>query len=434
MSEGTQKQKNYARVLGIDHPESYSKDELRELITLYKNNQINNDNRIEMKARADSCSIEMLAERLGYHLISKRSYLEMEEHDSCQIRPYTNRFKRWSTGASGKAVSFLMEFGEEATGNRRFRSVDYSICYLCRLLDREPELATDAHAPVQLTESRTSPELKLPERADTDRKAVEYLEGRGIYDDVIGRWLDNGWLYQGVMKGRSEKTGREYSIDQLVFVSYDDARTVKRKIEDMKPVFASVRSIGSRKFVRDVAGSDYSKGQMFINPLAGTLHFTNAQASLVVCEAPIDIMSVQSIFGDLEYYKRAHYLSLNGVAKQEALYSQLRRHKEIGDVTVMMDNDEAGISAAREIIRNIHRDFPGLHVSAKLPPSEGMDWNDELRNGYNRKWKQDLEEFLSSRNISMKEWIDSTDLESRRRIVHRLMYPLQESRGTAIKR
>ena len=172
MSEATAKQKNYARVLGIDHPESYSKDELRELITLYKNNQINNDNRIEMKARADSCSIEMLAERLGYHLISKRSYLEMEEHDSCQIRPYTNRFKRWSTGASGKAVSFLMEFGEEATGNRRFRSVDYSICYLCRLLDREPELVTDAHAPVQLTESRTSPELKLPERADTDRKAV----------------------------------------------------------------------------------------------------------------------------------------------------------------------------------------------------------------------------------------------------------------------
>lgn len=430
MSKPTQKQKNYAMALGIDHPENYSKEELREQITLYKNNQINNDNRIEMKARADSCSIEMLAERLGYHLIRKRTYTELEEHDSCQIRSDANRFKRWSTGASGRAVSFLMEFGEEATGNHRFRSVDYSICYLCRLLDKEPELAMDVQASVQVTKNRTAPELKLPERAETDRKAVEYLEGRGIYDDVIERWLDNGWLYQGVMKGTSEKTGKEYSIDQLVFVSYDEARTAKRKKEDMKPVFASTRSIGSRKFIRDVAGSDYSKGQMFINPLAGTLHFTNAQASLVVCEAPIDIMSVQSIFGDLEYYKRAHYLSLNGVAKQEALYNQLRRHKEIGDVTVMLDNDEAGIKAAREIIQNIHNNFPGLHICAKLPPTEGLDWNDELKNGYNRKWKQDLEEILYSRNISMKEWIDSTDVESRQRTVHELMYPLQKSRGS----
>ncbi|MEG0020646.1 MAG: toprim domain-containing protein, partial [Oscillospiraceae bacterium] len=116
----------------------------------------------------------------------------------------------------------------------------------------------------------------------------------------------------------------------------------------------------------DIEGSSKEVG-LFIN---------NNSASLLVCEAPIDAMSLMSL---LEHHKVApekySYLAQGGVCLNSLEY-HIKRQPKINTVYLCYDNDAAGHSAraqSRELLKSLG--FSGKIIDK---PPHNKDWNDDL--------------------------------------------------------
>ena len=342
--------------------------------------------------------ISQLAEEYGMTLVKKRGIrpiLSTEEHDSIVIYEDDNTYHRYSNGNGGDAVAFMMEFsGIDESDLNKHEQVNECIRILEQRLKINPELAVQ-----QVKYVREKPKFVMPEKADTNRKVREYLcRTRGIEERIVDKWIDEGLLFQ--------EAGR---YGNCVFVSRD---------ENGKPVYGVKRSADpARKFVVDVEGSDYRQG-FFIKGEADMYSFKKCNNPderiehpiLFVTEAVIDLMSLQSLYlrrrdyelrqqGKLDcepedYENRflnSNWYSLNGCRKYDGLLNTIASHKGIKDIFLALDNDEAGRNASKAIKEEIQKRFPDrkIDVSIRVPPTEGRDWNDELKEGFSLSARDD---------------------------------------------
>ena len=339
--------------------------------------------------------ISQLAEEYGMTLVKKRGrrpILSTVEHDSIVIWEDENKYHRYSNGNGGDAVAFMMEFsGIDESDLNKHDQVNECIRILEQRLKINPELAVQ-----QVRYKREKPKFVMPEKADTNRKVRDYLcRTRGIEERIVDKWIHEGLLFQ--------EAGR---FGNCVFVSRD---------ENGKPVYGVKRSADpKRKFVVDVEGSDYSQGFFIKGKLdyytKVSDNFASEHSSLFVTEAVIDLMSLQSLYlrrrdyelrqqGKLDcdpedYENRflnSNWYSLNGCRKYDGLLNTIASHKGIKDIFLALDNDEAGRNASKAIKEEIQKRFPDrkIDVSIRVPPTEGRDWNDELKAGFSLSARDD---------------------------------------------
>lgn len=339
--------------------------------------------------------ISQLAEEYGMTLVKKRGrrpILSTVEHDSIVIYEDDNTYHRYSNGNGGDAVAFMMEFSRiDESDLNKHDQVNECIRILEQRLKINPELAVQ-----QVRYKREKPKFVMPEKADTNRKVRDYLcRTRGIEERIVDKWIHEGLLFQ--------EAGR---YGNCVFVSRD---------ENGKPVYGVKRSADpERKFVVDVEGSDYSQGFFIKGKLdyytKVSDNFASEHSSLFVTEAVIDLMSLQSLYlrrrdyelrqqGKLDcdpedYENRflnSNWYSLNGCRKYDGLLNTIASHKGIKDIFLALDNDEAGINASKAIKEEIQKRFPDrkIDVSIRVPPTEGRDWNDELKAGFSLSARDD---------------------------------------------
>ena len=339
--------------------------------------------------------ISQLAEEYGMTLVKKRGrrpILSTEEHDSIVIWEDENKYHRYSNGNGGDAVAFMMEFSGIAESDlTKHDQVNECIRILEQRLKINPELAVQ-----QVRYKREMPKFVMPEKADTNRKVRDYLcRTRGIEERIVDKWIDEGLLFQEAGK-----------YGNCVFISRD---------ENGKPVYGVKRSADpARKFVVDVEGSDYSQGFFIKGKLdyytKVSDNFASEHSSLFVTEAVIDLMSLQSLYlrrrdyelrqqGKLDcepddYENRflnSNWYSLNGCRKYDGLLNTIASHKGIKDIFLALDNDEAGRNASKAIKEEIQKRFPDrkIDVSIRVPPTEGRDWNDELKAGFSLSARDD---------------------------------------------
>ena len=339
--------------------------------------------------------ISQLAEEYGMTLVKKRGrrpILSTVEHDSIVIYEDDNTYHRYSNGNGGDAVAFMMEFsGIDESDLNKHDQVNECIRILEQRLKINPELAVQ-----QVRYKREKPKFVMPEKADTNRKVRDYLcRTRGIEERIVDKWIHEGLLFQ--------EAGR---FGNCVFVSRD---------KNGKPVYGVKRSADpKRKFVVDVEGSDYSQGFFIKGKLdyytKVSDNFASEHSSLFVTEAVIDLMSLQSLYlrrrdyelrqqGKLDcepedYENRflnSNWYSLNGCRKYDGLLNTIASHKGIKDIFLALDNDEAGRNASKAIKEEIQKRFPDrkIDVSIRVPPTEGRDWNDELKAGFSLSARDD---------------------------------------------
>lgn len=322
----------------------------------------------------------------------RRPILSTVEHDSIVIYEDDNTYHRYSNGNGGDAVAFMMEFsGIDESDLNKHDQVNECIRILEQRLKINPELAIQ-----QVRYKREKPKFVMPEKADTNRKVRDYLcRTRGIEERIVDKWIHEGLLFQ--------EAGR---YGNCVFVSRD---------KNGKPVYGVKRSADpKRKFVVDVEGSDYSQGFFIKGKLdyytKVSDNFASEHSSLFVTEAVIDLMSLQSLYlrrrdyelrqqGKLDcdpedYENRflnSNWYSLNGCRKYDGLLNTIASHKGIKDIFLALDNDEAGRNASKAIKEEIQKRFPDrkIDVSIRVPPTEGRDWNDELKAGFSLSARDD---------------------------------------------
>jgi hypothetical protein len=185
----------------------------------------------------------------------------------------------------------------------------------------------------------------LPPPVSFAPHALAYLQGRGVSAKVIGRCLRDGTIYESRDKGKTV----------CVFVGRD---------ADGVPRFAHMRGI-YEKYHRDADGSD--KRFSFSLPAQDP-----DSRSLAVFEAPVDVLSHACLYPEFDGQR----LSLGGTS-DIALTAFLERNPHIERVSLCLDNDEAGQTAARKIKTALTDSHPNTAVTID-PPEKGKDYNEML--------------------------------------------------------
>lgn len=96
---------------------------------------------------------------------------------------------------------------------------------------------------------------------------------------------------------------------------------------------------------------------------------------LFVFEAPIDLLSYISLHP--KNWQSSSYVALNGVSEKPVL-KLLELYPRLGHVVLCLDNDEAGLNAARRIHNTLQqRGFENVEYNI----SAHKDWNEDLKVG-----------------------------------------------------
>lgn len=103
-----------------------------------------------------------------------------------------------------------------------------------------------------------------------------------------------------------------------------------------------------------------------------SFHWQGANGKLYAFEAPIDLLSYISLHP--EGWQNHTYVALCGVSAAP-IHNLLETQPQIEEVTLCLDNDEAGHKAARRITAELLNEW-NVTVSAEFPTLK--DWNDEL--------------------------------------------------------
>ena len=279
-----------------------------------------------------------LLSSLGYTLKRIGSYYTTAEMDSIRIKERLT-WRRYSTRQGGDAISFLQEF----CGMRFPEAVDYLLAYHGRSRD-----SPDRDKPVprpKLPPPREKPPFVLPPANPDQRRVFAYLRKRGIASQVIQHFLDAGLLYE------------DAPYHNCVFVGRDGSG---------QPKFASKRGtldFNGSGFKRDVLGSDKTVG--FRLPCDPEIE------EVSVFEAPIDLMSFCTLCPEVH----SNAVALCGLYSGP-LDTYLQDHPHLKSIKFLLDNDEPGITAAKEMREKYKA--AGYKVEIRVP-KYGKDWNAQLK-------------------------------------------------------
>ena len=175
--------------------------------------------------------------------------------------------------------------------------------------------------------------LILPTKAENNDIAIEYLKQRGINEDVILYFIENGMLYQSV------------PMNNIVFVGFD---------ENNKPKYAGMRGTERYRYVGDAYGSDKNFPFRLVNKENTNIH---------IFEGAIDLLSYATLLYEQgSDFKNQNLVSLSGVYKPTknlnnaqiplSLRTVLNDNPQIKKVYLHLDNDIAG-QKATEVISNL---------------------------------------------------------------------------------
>lgn len=175
-----------------------------------------------------------------------------------------------------------------------------------------------------LEETYLQKEFSLPFAFENNYKVIEYLtKERCLNKELIESLIKNNMIYE------------DYRHN-AVFVGYDCK-------DNEKPVFGCRRSTEGEKFQKDVYGSNKRNGIFYKCPVPTT--------TLVVTEAVIDGLSYATLTKD---NPNAHILASSGCGsalitlKYNLIYNETL--KDIKDIHLMLDLDDAGRTSANNII------------------------------------------------------------------------------------
>lgn len=197
--------------------------------------------------------------------------------------------------------------------------------------------------------------LVLPEAQEGyPVSVVRYLAGRGIARSVIEHCIAHRLLYES----------KEYH--NAVFVGYDAGGVAR---------YAALRgTVGA--FKGEASGSDkHYSFSICTQPSPAAVH---------VFESAIDLLSYATLeLRAKRDWQRDALLSLAGVFKQKrekvvpvALSQFLAYHPTVQTISLHLDNDEIGRSAAKGIMEGL-ADAPYQIINS--PPKYGKDVNDQLQ-------------------------------------------------------
>lgn len=284
----------------------------------------------------DSISILDYAQSLGFHVVKKGTkYYSLKEHDSVMIDIDKNCFWRNSSSASGSVIDFALEFTA--------MSMNQVLAEFESILNGQAGLEMSYYSDMLPIFEEKKVKFKLPEKSNSVKNIYAYLINRGIDKRVFAEFMNRHILYQDIR-------------NNCVFVGYNEKEI---------PVYAMLRGTNTYKtFKGDVKGSDYR--------YAVTLDYGGGK--LIVCESPIEIMSLMSLF--LIHgipIKQYDWLSMSGVGKRDSLNYRLSK-RAYRQVILALNNDHWGRKATRELEIQLSSD--NHHVIKKFPSES--DWNDQL--------------------------------------------------------
>ena len=212
--------------------------------------------------------------------------------------------------------------------------------------------------PVEKAKPPPKWEFYPPKPQRYSNRAVSYLQERGISPEVINRAIQAGVLYESRYYNPASEN---HNAAVCVFTGKD---------ETGKTVFATMRGIDI-DFKQDKAGSD--KRYNFTLPAKSP-----DSRHLAVFEAPVDLLSHAALQQRSGWNWDGHRISLGGTSNI-TLISFLERNPQIKRVTLHLDNDVAGLTAARKIKTELSADSRFKHIRVSISPPRGAkDYNDVL--------------------------------------------------------
>ena len=253
----------------------------------------------------------------------------LRSHDSLKIS--NGKWYWWSRGIGGRsALDYLIE----VEGIPLVEAVQ-KINAMEGTEKTVPSIYVPSHKP-----------FVLPERNSNNDRVLQYLQMRGIDREVIEMCIAFDTLYEDVRHN-------------CCFVGFDETRS---------PRYAMLRSSDpSRSFLQEVAGSD-KRYSFSLPPTEST--------KLYITESAIDALSLYV----LRDFAPDNYLSIAGANTPRgnmlplALEHYLAMHQQIESICLCLDNDRAGIQAAKAIQARL----PEQYRTELLPPKEGKDYNEQL--------------------------------------------------------
>ena len=263
----------------------------------------------------------------------------LRDHDSFVISNGKWCWNSRGTGCNtGTALNYLVQV-------RGYRFTDAVLALTGEAAYRYRTAATPPPA---------KPEKKpfiLPPRNGDNRRAIAYLQSRGIDKALIMDCIESGIIYECAKTHNVVFTGKN---------------------EDGKTRFACMRSTTAR-FRRDVDGSDKRYG--FLLPPDEP---TSSQ-NIACFEAPLDALSHKTMCKSGTEEWDGWRLALSGGCLN-ALKHFLEHNTAVDTVFTCTDKDTAGQKIADRICALMSdKDSPYKHIAVKpYPPPSGNDWNDAL--------------------------------------------------------
>lgn len=170
--------------------------------------------------------------------------------------------------------------------------------------------------------------LKIPLKATTNDRAINYLLSRGIDKEIIKYCIENNLLYE------EEKT------HNVVFIGYD---------ENKIPSYAFCRATNEQRFMREATGSN-KKYSFKIN--------AEKENNIVhLFESSIDLLSFATLFSiENRNWREENLLSLGGIYSSKydvektkipiSLTEFLEKNPNVNEIHLHLDRDLAGRNAS----------------------------------------------------------------------------------------
>lgn len=240
------------------------------------------------------------------------------------------------TQKGGDAVDFFHYFYGESEEQAVAMLLNCSVQDLEKLPARSP--------PVSSRPKQEEPkQLEIPSVNGHMRRVFAYLcQTRGIAPEVVSAFARKELIYESA------------DHHNAVFVGRDEQGKVRH-------LHARGTLTGSN-FRQTLPGSEKEY----------SFHWQGSSEKLYAFEAPIDLLSYISLHP--EGWQEHTYVALCGVSAAP-IHHLLETRPQVEEVTLCLDNDEAGHNAAHRIAGELLNEW-NVTVSAEFPSQK--DWNDEL--------------------------------------------------------
>ena len=300
----------------------------------------------QIDAAKQMSAIEFLRRYRAADLVpcKTRGEYQLKSHDSFKINGTSSIWHWKSRDIGGKSALDYLVYVESC-------SFVEAVQLLC---EEVPCYIPMRHEEIELQR----PPFVLPPAAPDNRRVIAYLLERGIHREVIADCIRRGDLYESAR------------YHNCVFVGRD---------EHGQPQYAALRGTYTqgRPFKQEVAGSQKRYGF--------TIPSSCQSKRVAVFESAIDAMAELSLHKDPK-----HRLSLGGIYAPSdnahhkgrppaALEEFLRRHPEITEIELCLDNDARGRAATAAIARNYQPRFAVLDSPPPIADGDYADLAKQLR-------------------------------------------------------